>query len=96
MAYDGIKAGRAVFLGCVLGRWQVEKTEAGGDMFITSQRQKFQQLLQAESHTEEIYEERQLSEAETNMLTDPWHENCGLLSFYILAEVRRVFTKPEL
>lgn len=70
--------------------------EAGGDMVITYQCQKFQQLLQAENHTEEVCEERQFSEAETNMLSDPWHNNWGLLSFYILAEVRLVFTKLEL
>lgn len=61
-------------------------------MVITYQCQKFQQLLQAESHTEEVCEERSFSEAETNMLTDPWHENCGLLSVYILAEVTLFFT----
>lgn len=64
--------------------------EAGEGMVITYQCQKFQRLLQAESHTEEVCEERQFSEAETNMRTDPWHENCGLLSFYILTEVRLV------
>lgn len=60
-------------------------------MVITYYCQKSQQLLQAESHTEEVCEERPFSEAETNMLTDPWHENCDLLSVYILTEVTLSF-----
>lgn len=61
-------------------------------MVITYQCQKFQWLLQAESHTEAVCEERPFSEAETNMSTDPWHENCGLLSFLYISRSKAGFT----